>query len=93
MVSFHQSTNSMNKTHWWLWVYPFVLCLLVFPPLVYAEDNQRSAPGFSVSTYVIKQLLLFRGKRRKHEIMNAVAEPLSEVDIYEIAMWYESVSK
>jgi len=46
----------------------------------------------SISTYVIKQLLLFRGKRRVHEIMNAVAEPLSDDDIYKIAIWYESVS-
>lgn len=47
----------------------------------------------SVSTYVIKQLLLFRGQRVKHEIMNTVAAPLSDTDIYEIALWYESVSK
>ena len=47
----------------------------------------------SVSTYVIKQLLLFRGQRVKHEIMNTIAAPLSNIDIYEIALWYESVSK
>jgi len=47
----------------------------------------------SVSTYVIQQLLLFRGKRQNHEIMNAVAAPLTNIDIYEIALWYESVSK
>ena len=46
----------------------------------------------SVSTFVIKQLLLFRGMRRQHEIMNSVAKPLSDLDIYEIAIWYESVS-
>ena len=47
----------------------------------------------SISTYVIKQLLLFRGKRRKHDIMNSVTASLSNIDIYEIALWYESVSK
>lgn len=46
----------------------------------------------SISTYVIKQLLLFRGKRRTHEIMSAVSAPLTNIDIYEIALWYESVS-
>ena len=46
----------------------------------------------SISTFVIQQLLLFRGKRQIHEVMNAVAAPMSNVDIYEVALWYESVS-
>lgn len=54
---------------------------------------RRSDWDYSISTFVVKQLLLFRGNRRKHEIMNAVAKPLSNIDIYEIALWYESVSK
>lgn len=54
---------------------------------------KQSDWDYSVSTFVIKQLLLFRGNRRSHEIMNAVAKPLTNLDIYEIALWYESVSK
>lgn len=53
---------------------------------------QREGWENSISTYVIKQLLLFRGKRRKHVIMNAIAGPLTDLDISEIALWYESVS-
>jgi len=54
---------------------------------------RRASWEQSVSTFVIKQLLLFRGNRRSHEIMNAIAKPLRDQDIYEIAIWYESVSK
>ncbi len=58
-----------------------------------ARFTARAGWENSVSTYVIKQLLLFRGNKRSHEIMNAVAKPLSSADIYAIALWYESVSQ
>jgi cytochrome c553 len=42
--------------------------------------------------YVMDQLKAFRSGKRKHEVMNVIAKPLTDTDIEQLAEWYESIS-
>lgn len=42
------------------------------------------------AAYLVKQLLAFRGGERRHEIMNRMAEELSDQDIADIAAYFAS---
>ena len=41
--------------------------------------------------YVEEQLRNFRSGKRRHEVMNVVAKPLSDADIDDLAAWYASI--
>lgn len=41
--------------------------------------------------YVEEQLRSYRSGRRRHEVMNVVAKPLSDADIGDLAAWYASI--
>jgi cytochrome c553 len=38
--------------------------------------------------YLVDQLKAFRDGRRRNEVMNVVAKPLSDADIADLAQWY-----
>jgi cytochrome c553 len=42
--------------------------------------------------YLEAQLRDFRAGRRRHEVMNVIAKPLSDADIAEISEWYASIT-
>lgn len=46
----------------------------------------------SVEAFVVVGLSQFRDGSRVHAVMNAVAGPLSDLDIQDVAAWYEKVS-
>ncbi|HWN06869.1 MAG TPA: cytochrome c [Steroidobacteraceae bacterium] len=41
--------------------------------------------------YVEEQLKNYRSGKRRHEVMNVVAKPLSDADIDDLAAWYASI--
>jgi cytochrome c553 len=41
--------------------------------------------------YVEEQLRNYRSGKRRHEVMNVVAKPLSDADIDDLAAWYASI--
>ena len=41
--------------------------------------------------YVEEQLRSYRSSKRRHEVMNVVAKPLSDADIDDLAAWYASI--
>ena len=41
--------------------------------------------------YVEEQLRNYRSGKRRHEVMNVVARPLSDADIDDLAAWYASI--
>lgn len=46
-----------------------------------------------ISGYITRELVSFRSGYRSHAIMNAVAAPLSDEDILQISLWFESLSE
>lgn len=51
----------------------------------------RKWPG-TVAEFVEFNLLQFRSGKRIQAVMNAVAGPLSDIDIQDVAIWYQSMS-
>ena len=51
----------------------------------------RKWPG-TVAEFVEFNLLQFRSGKRMQAVMNAVAAPLSDLDIQDVAIWYQSMS-
>jgi len=43
------------------------------------------------SAYLIKQMQSFRSGTRQDPVMNAMAKPLSDTDIQNLAAWYNSL--
>ena len=43
------------------------------------------------SVYTIEQLKNYRSGKRPNEIMNVIAKPLSDADIADLAVWFESI--
>jgi cytochrome c553 len=43
------------------------------------------------AVYVEEQLRSFRSGRRRHEVMNVVAKPLSDADIADLAAWFAAI--
>ena len=41
--------------------------------------------------YLEEQLKAYRSARRRHEVMNVIAKPLSDADIEDLAAWYGSI--
>ena len=41
--------------------------------------------------YLEQQLKDFRSGKRRHEVMNVIAKPLSDADVEAIAEWYASI--
>jgi cytochrome c553 len=41
--------------------------------------------------YVEEQLKDYRSGKRRHEVMNVVAKPLSDSDVADLAAWYASI--
>lgn len=41
--------------------------------------------------YVEEQLKSYRSGKRRHEVMNVVAKPLTDADIDDLAAWYASI--
>jgi cytochrome c553 len=41
--------------------------------------------------YLAEQLKAFRSGKRRHEVMNVIAKPLSDDDIAALAEWYASI--
>jgi cytochrome c553 len=41
--------------------------------------------------YLMEQLKAFRSGRRRHEVMNVIAKPLTDADISNLADWYSSL--
>ena len=41
--------------------------------------------------YLEAQLRDFRAGKRRHEVMNVIAKPLTDEDIAEVAQWYASI--
>jgi len=41
--------------------------------------------------YLLEQLKAFRSGRRRHEVMNVIAKPLTDADISNLADWYSSL--
>ena len=52
-----------------------------------AQDWEGTVEGF-----IMLGLSQFRDGTRIHAVMNAVAAPMSDVDIEDVAAWYEKVS-
>lgn len=46
-----------------------------------------------ISGFIVRELVSFRSGHRSHGIMNAVAAPLSDEDILQISLWFESLSE
>jgi len=46
----------------------------------------------TVETFIVLGLSQFRDGSRAHAVMNAVAQPMSDLDIRDVAAWYEKVS-
>lgn len=46
----------------------------------------------SVEEFIIAQLQAFREKKRDNLVMYAVAKPMSDLDMADVAAWYEKVS-
>jgi len=46
----------------------------------------------TVEGFIVLGLSQFRDGSRAHAVMNAVAQPMSDLDITDIAAWYEQVS-
>ena len=43
------------------------------------------------AVYTMEQLKNFRSGKRSNEIMNVIAKPLSDSDINDLAVWFESI--
>lgn len=41
--------------------------------------------------YLVEQLKAFRSGKRRHEVMNVIAKPLSDADIADLSEWYSSL--
>jgi cytochrome c553 len=41
--------------------------------------------------YLEEQLRSYRSGKRRHEVMNVVAKPLSDADIADLAAWFASI--
>lgn len=41
--------------------------------------------------YLAEQLKAFRSGKRRHEVMNVIAKPLSDADIADLSEWYSSL--
>lgn len=41
--------------------------------------------------YLVEQLRAFRNGKRRHEVMNVIAKPLSDADIADLSEWYSSL--
>lgn len=41
--------------------------------------------------YLAEQLKAFRSGKRRHEVMNVIAKPLSDADIADLSEWYSSI--
>ncbi len=41
--------------------------------------------------YVVEQLKNFRSGQRTNQIMNVIAKPLSDTEINNLALWFESI--
>ena len=42
--------------------------------------------------YLVEQLKAFRSGKRRHEVMNVIAKPLSDQDIDQLAEWYSGIA-
>lgn len=67
-------------------------CAICHGPL--GISNTPDAPHLAGQPriYVIEQLKAFRSGKRRHEVMNVIAKPLSDADIAELAEWYASIT-
>jgi len=55
-----------------------------------AEKSGWDGP---LSGFIVNELVSFREGYRLHAVMNAVAAPLTDQDILQISLWFESLSK
>lgn len=57
------------------------------------SSQSLNAPhiGGQVETYLAEQLHLYKNGKRKHPVMNIVAEELADRDIEDLAAWFASV--
>ena len=56
-------------------------------------SNLPNAPHLAgqPAIYVEEQLRSYRSGKRRHEVMNVVAKPLSDADIADLAAWFAAI--
>ena len=56
-------------------------------------SNLPNAPHLAgqPAIYVEEQLRSYRSGKRRHEVMNVVAKPLSDTDIADLAAWFAAI--
>lgn len=62
----------------------------------HGKDGRGRSPGFpnlcgQKSIYLMQQLTMFRDKTRTSQVMNITTQDLTDEDIREIALYYESL--
>lgn len=51
----------------------------------------RNKWGGTIGAFITKELVEFREKYRLHPVMNSVAAPLTDEDILQISVWFDSL--
>lgn len=56
-------------------------------------STQPDAPHLAgqPAIYLEEQLRAYRSARRRHEVMNVIAKPLTDAEIENLAAWYASI--
>ena len=67
-------------------------CAICHGPLGLSSAPDSPHLAGQPQIYLVEQLRAFRDGRRRHEVMNVVAKPLTDADIAEIAQWYASIA-
>lgn len=67
------------------------MCATCHGPLGMGQTPDAPHLAGQPSIYLEAQLKAFRSGARRHEVMNVMARPLSDVDIADLAAWYASL--
>ncbi len=68
------------------------MCTRCHGRLGLARAAQERGWESSVESFIAGNMYQFRAGKRLHAVMNAVAKPMSDLDIADVAAWYEKVS-
>ena len=58
-----------------------------------AKLAERDGWDGPIGGFITRELVSFRDGYRSHAVMSAVAAPLSDEDILQISLWFESLAK
>ena len=66
-------------------------CAVCHGPLGVATHPQAPNLAGQPMNYLIEQLMAFRAGKRRYEMMDLMAKPLSDNDIEQIALWFSAI--